>query len=54
MLLKKQLKRRTQRKFWKKLNKNKGSLKFSQQNQKSLDAKKYPFQPDIIVRPSTS
>ena len=37
-----------------KLNKNKGSLKFSQQNQKMLDAKKYPIEPDIIIRPSTS
>ena len=37
-----------------KLNKNKGSLKLSQQNQKILDAKKYPIEPDIIVRPSTS
>ena len=34
-----------------KLNKSKGSLK---QNQKILDAKKYPIEPDIIVRPSTS
>ena len=37
-----------------KLNKNKGSLKLSQQNQKILDAKKYPIEPGIIVRPSTS
>ena len=37
-----------------KLNKSKGSLKLSQQNQKILDAKKYPIEPDIIVRPSTS
>ena len=36
------------------LNKNKGSLKLSQQNQKILDAKKYAIEPDIIVRPSTS
>ena len=37
-----------------KLNKNKGSLKVSQQNQKTLDAKKYPIEPEIIIRPSTS
>ena len=37
-----------------KLNKNKGSLKLSQQNQKILDAKKYAIEPDIIVRPGTS
>ena len=37
-----------------KLNKNKGSLKLSQQNQKILDTKKYHIEPDIIVRPSTS
>ena len=37
-----------------KLNKNKGNVKLSQQNQKILDSKKYPFEPDIIVRPSTS
>ena len=37
-----------------KLDKNKGSLKLSQQNQKKVDAKKYPIEPDIIVRPSTS
>ena len=37
-----------------KLNKNKGSLKLSQQNQKILDAKKTPSEPDIVVRPSTS
>ena len=35
-------------------NKNKDSLKLFQQNQKILDAKKYPIEPDIIVRPSTS
>ena len=34
-----------------KLNKNKGSLKLSHQNQKILDAKKYPIKPDITVRP---
>ena len=37
-----------------KLNKNKGSLKLSQQNQKKVDAKKYPIEPDVIVRPTTS
>ena len=36
-----------------KLNKNKGKLKLPQQNQKILDTKKYPIEPDIIVRPST-
>ena len=29
-------------------------MKFSQQNQKIVDAKKYPIEPDIIVRPGTS
>ena len=29
-------------------------MKLSQQNQKILDAKKYPIEPDIIIRPSTS
>ena len=29
-------------------------MKLSQQNQRILDAKKYPIEPDIIVRPSTS
>ena len=29
-------------------------MKLSQQNQKILDAKKYPSEPDIVVRPSTS
>ena len=37
-----------------KLNKNKGSLKLSQENQKILDAKKYHIEPDTIVRPSIS
>ena len=37
-----------------KLNKNKGNVKLSQQNLKILDAKKYPIDPDIIVKPSTS
>ena len=35
-------------------NKNKGNVKLSQQNQKILHAKKYPIEPDTIVRPSTS
>ena len=28
-------------------------MKLSQQNQKIIDAKKYPIEPDIIVRPNT-
>ena len=36
-----------------KVNQSNGSLKLSQQNQKILDAKKYPIEPDVIVRPST-
>ena len=35
-----------------KLNKNKGNVKLLLQNQKILDAKKYPIELDLIVRPS--